>query len=199
MGATDHDNHQTQNPRAGRPCHAGPAQRDAEIFDVVNDCDEVVGQATRAEVHARRLLHRAVHVLVFGADGRVFLQQRSKLKDTSPGLWNSSCSGHLDTGEDYDTATVRELQEEIGLAVTADTRLERLVKLTPCRETGWEFAWVYRARSDGPFTLHPAEVETGAWFTVAEVTRALAERPKDFSRAFAYLWPKALTALTKLA
>ena len=171
------------------------AQRDDEIFDVVNDRDEVVGQATRAEVHKRRLLHRAVHVLVFGADGRVFLQQRSRLKDTSPGLWNSSCSGHLDAGEDYDAAAVRELGEEIGLKVTAATRLTRLLKLAPCRETGWEFAWVYRARGDGPFTLHPAEVERGEWRTVDEVTRALAERPGEFSRAFAFLWPKALAAM----
>jgi isopentenyl-diphosphate delta-isomerase len=178
---------------------SGEAQRADEIFDVVNDRDEPITRATRAEVHARRLLHRAVHVLVFGVDGRVFLQQRSKLKDTSPGLWNSSCSGHLDAGEDYDAAAVRELREEIGLAVTPATRLERLVKLTPCRETGWEFAWIYRARGEGPFTLHRAEVEAGAWLTPAEVTRALVERRKDFSRAFTYLWPRALGALAKLA
>ncbi len=177
-------NHPGQNPQA--------AQRDDEVFDVVNEHDEPVARATRAEVHARRLWHRAVHVLVFGTDGRVYLQQRSKLKDTSPGLWNSSCSGHLDAGEDYDVAAARELGEEIGLAVTPATRLARLLKLTPCRQTGWEFAWVYEAWSDGPFTLHPVEVERGEWFTVAEVTRALAERPGDFSRTFTFLWPQAL-------
>ena len=171
------------------------AQRDDEIFDVVNDRDEPVARATRGEVHARKLLHRAVHVLVFGADGRVFLQQRSKLKDTSPGLWNSSCSGHLDAGEDYDVAAVRELGEEIGLTVTAATQLERLVKLSPSRETGWEFAWIYQAQDNGPFTLHPAEVEAGAWFSVEEVTRALVERPKNYSRTFRYLWPRALAAI----
>ena len=38
------------------------AQRPDEIFDVVNERDEVIGQRTRREVHALKLLHRAVHV-----------------------------------------------------------------------------------------------------------------------------------------
>ena len=41
------------------------ATQSEEWFDVVNARDEVVGRATRREVHARGLLHRAVHVLVF--------------------------------------------------------------------------------------------------------------------------------------
>ena len=44
-----------------------------EIFDVVNERDEVIGQKPRSEVHARGLLHRAVHVLVFNARGEIFL------------------------------------------------------------------------------------------------------------------------------
>ena len=41
-----------------------------EIFDVVNERDEVIGRAPRSEVHARGLLHRATHVLVFNSRGR---------------------------------------------------------------------------------------------------------------------------------
>ena len=41
-----------------------PAQSPDEIFDVVDENDRVVGRATRAEVHRRRLLHRAVHIVV---------------------------------------------------------------------------------------------------------------------------------------
>src|SRR5450432_650127 len=84
-----------------------------EWFDVVNARDEVIGRELRRNVHARGLWHRAVHVLVFDGAGHVFLQKRSMLKDLSPGLWDSSCSGHVDSGEDYDLAAVRELGEEI--------------------------------------------------------------------------------------
>ncbi|MCX6894637.1 MAG: NUDIX domain-containing protein, partial [Verrucomicrobia bacterium] len=98
-----------------------------EIFDIVNERDEVVGQAPRREVHARGLWHRAIHVLVFNARGEVFLQKRSLLKDTAKGLWDSSSSGHLDTGEDYDACAVRELREEIGLAM--EKTPQRLFKI----------------------------------------------------------------------
>jgi len=157
-----------------------------EIFDVVNDRDEVVGFERRSEVHRLGLNHRAVHVLVFNARGEVFLQKRSMTKDTFPGTWDSSASGHLDRGEDYDTCVVRELREEIGLVRQAPP--ERLFKIDACVETGREFVWVYRCRAEGPFTLHPEEIERGDWFAPAAVTRWIQEKPAEFARAFVLIW-----------
>ncbi|MCU0750932.1 MAG: 16S rRNA (adenine(1518)-N(6)/adenine(1519)-N(6))-dimethyltransferase RsmA, partial [Akkermansiaceae bacterium] len=76
-------------------------QKDDEIFDVVDENDQVIAQERRADVHARDLRHRAVHVFVSNKYGEIFLQKRSRLKDKHPGVWDSSASGHLDTGEDY--------------------------------------------------------------------------------------------------
>lgn len=159
-----------------------------EIFDVVNERDEVIGQAPRQEVHARGLWHRAVHVLVFNARGEVFLQKRSQLKDTAKGKWDSSSSGHVDAGEDYDTCAVRELREEIGLHAARPP--QRVFKIDACPETGWEFCWTYRYESEGPFTLNPEEIETGGWYAPAEVTRWVAEKPKEFARAFVLIWQR---------
>ncbi len=162
-----------------------------EIFDVVNERDEVIGQAPRREVHARKLWHRAVHVLVFNSRGEVFLQKRSRLKDTAAGLWDSSSSGHLDSGEDYDDCAVRELREEIGLtAAMASQPLKRLFKIGACAETGWEFCWVYHCRSEGPFQLHPDEIETGDWFAPGKISSWVAERPQDFASAFRLVWKR---------
>jgi isopentenyldiphosphate isomerase len=163
-----------------------------EIFDIVNGRDEVVDRKSRREVHARGLLHRAVHVLVFNARGQVFLQKRSMSKDTSPGLWDSSASGHLDSGEDYDYCAMRELREEIGLVIKQSP--ERLFKIAAGVETGQEFVWVYRLENEGPFTLHPDEIERGGWFAAANVTRWVAERPEDFASAFRLIWGMAVNA-----
>jgi isopentenyl-diphosphate delta-isomerase len=159
-----------------------------EIFDIVNEADEVIGSASRAVVHRDRLRHRAVHVFVFNAKGEVFLQKRSMTKDSAPGKWDSSASGHLDSGEDYDHCAVRELNEELGLILSSEP--ERLFKLPSCAATGEEFVWVYRCRAEGPFTLHPEEIESGAWFPTNEVSALVRDRPGDFARSFCLVWER---------
>jgi isopentenyl-diphosphate delta-isomerase type 1 len=159
-----------------------------EIFDVVNERDEVIGQQERSEVHRQGLMHRSVHVLVFNAAGQVFLQKRSMTKDRQPGLWDSSASGHVDAGEDYDACAVRELREEIGLQLSATP--QRLFKFAACAETDQEHVWVYQCEAEGPFRLHPEEIERGGWFASAEVTRWMAERPGEFASALLLIWAK---------
>lgn len=159
-----------------------------DIFDVVNERDEVVGSKPRSEVHRLGLLHRAVHVLVYNSRGEVFLQKRSMKKDRQPGVWDSSASGHVDSGEDYDTTAVREVREEIGLRLANIP--ERLFKIDACEETDQEFVWVYRCENEGPFELHPDEIDEGGWFSPEHVSRWIAEKPGEFATALVFIWGK---------
>jgi isopentenyl-diphosphate delta-isomerase type 1 len=157
-----------------------------EWFDVVDREDRVVGRAPRAEVHARGLLHRAVHLWVVNEAGQVFLQKRSRWKDSSPGLWDSSASGHLDVGEDYAAAVVREAYEELGLVLAQ--RPEELLRMAACEATGEEFVRVYHARAEGPFSLPPAEIERGEWFLPGEIDAWMDRAPDAFAPSFVHLW-----------
>jgi isopentenyl-diphosphate delta-isomerase type 1 len=158
----------------------------AEIFDVVNDNDQVIGQKPRSEVHRLGLKHRAVHILIFNSRGQIFLQKRSQSKDTFPGVWDSSASGHLDTGETYDVSAMREVAEELGIVLPAIPTF--LFKITACKETGWEFVNVYKTIHEGPFRLHPQEIERGDWFTPSQVSRWIQEKPSDFASGFMFIW-----------
>jgi len=159
-----------------------------DIFDVVNERDEVIGRKPRSEVHRLGLLHRAVHVLVFNSRGQIFLQKRSMKKDRQPGVWDSSASGHVDSGEEYDTTAVREVWEEIGLRLNQAPK--RLFKIPACVETDQEFVWVYRCESEGPFKLHPDEIDEGGWFETEAVSRWMAKKPQEFASALLFIWPK---------
>jgi isopentenyl-diphosphate delta-isomerase type 1 len=161
-----------------------------EIFDIVDEHDRVVGQLSRGEVHRLGLMHRAVHVFVFNAAGQVFLQKRSLSKDRQPGLWDTSSSGHVDAGEDYDTCARREVREELG--VTLENVPEKLFKLPASIETDWEHVWVYRTQWDGPMVLHPDEIDGGEWLAPEELTRRLQAHPENFATALLVIWPRLL-------
>lgn len=161
-----------------------------EIFDVVNERDEVIDHKPRSEVHRLGLMHRAVHVLVFNARGDVFLQKRSMSKDRQPGLWDSSASGHLDRGESYDACAVREVREELGLTLPETPQC--LFKLAASPETDQEHVWIYRCHAEGPFTLHPEEIERGGWFSQEQVTRWMRDNPSEFASALLVIWPRVL-------
>ncbi len=146
--------------------------------------------APRGEVHANNLWHRAVHILLFNEAGELFLQKRSRSKDRHPLVWDSSAAGHVDAGEEYDTAAARELQEELGVSA----ELERVAKLPASERTGQEFIWVYRGRHNGPFRLEPREIELGEFFPADLVTAWAKARPQEFAPGFLECW-KAVSGL----
>jgi len=159
--------------------------KEEELFDLVDELDRPVGRAPRREVHARGLRHRAIHVFIFDRRGRLFLQKRSALKDMSPLTWDSSCSGHVDAGEDYDQACVRELGEELGLTGVLP---QRWLRVEACAETGNEFVWLYRLEHEGPFVLQPEEIEEGQWYVPAQLNQEISDQPGKFAPAFRYIW-----------
>jgi 16S rRNA (adenine1518-N6/adenine1519-N6)-dimethyltransferase len=160
-------------------------QEAGELFDVVNPLDQVIGTATRTDVHANNLLHRAVHVLVFNKRGDLLLQQRSRLKDVHPGLWDSSVAGHLNAGEDYTAAASRELNEEMGIRGVIPAEI---AAISAAQATGWEHVRVYQVRYDGPLHFPCAEVEAALWLPMDELKAWIAARPADFASGFLACW-----------
>ncbi|MDE0310094.1 MAG: NUDIX domain-containing protein [Acidiferrobacterales bacterium] len=157
-----------------------------EIFDVVNSRDMVIDRLPRSQVHARNLLHRSVHALVFDADQRVFLQLRTDDRDCDPGLWDSSVGGHLQAGEDYDNAIVREAKEELGIVL--ESTPPRLFKLSASEDTAYEFCWVYQVFDDGPFQLDSNEAADGRWFTAQEISDWITNAPQTITSSFRLIW-----------
>lgn len=139
-----------------------------EIFDIVNENDQVIGQAKRSEVHKNRnLIHRSIGVVVFNGNGEVFLQQRSAGKDTDPFKWTISCSGHVNKGSTYEESAHRELTEELGV----DLPLIPVTKYIYSDSVETEMAFIYKAFSEGPFNLNKAEILTGKFFSHERLIR----------------------------
>ena len=159
-----------------------------ELLDVVDENDEVIAVKTRGEIHARGLMHRAVHILVFNGRGEVFLQKRSLSKDEQPGKWDSSAAGHVDSGEDYLACAQREIDEELGIA--PERPMQALFKLPASVLTGNEHCMVYRYSHDGPLVLHPDEIDDGRWVNPAALDQRVADADPGLTEAVRLIWKR---------
>ena len=162
--------------------------RRSEVFDIVDAMDCVVGEASRAKVHDQNLRHRAVHVFIQTHSESWILQKRSAQKDLEPMLWTSSCSGHVDKGEDYLESAVRECKEELGL-VLARSELKEVFRCSPCKETGNEFVRVYQARASGQVTPCPEEIIGTVELSLHEMELELASKPQYYASSLRHLFP----------
>jgi isopentenyldiphosphate isomerase len=124
---------------------------------VVDERGEPIGTATRGACHAdASLVHLSVHVIVL-AHGGVLWQLRGPYKDSAPSTWDHACSGHVSAGESVREAAVRELAEEVGIAVARDD-LEELTRIRCALDRETELTTVFRVRHPGPYRLAPPEL-----------------------------------------
>ncbi len=173
------------------------AQDPDEIFDVVDENDRVVATDTRANVHAKKLFHRAVHIFVFRDNGDILVQQRSFEKDTCPGLFSTSCAGHVDSGESYEAAAARELREELGIALPA-TDLVPLFSQRPSAENGNEFVRGYAVKNfTGEITPNPAEIIRMVAFSPQQLQEEIEKNPEKFAPSFIFAWQDFLATEAK--
>ena len=155
-----------------------------ELLELTDEHGRAVGTASRSECHADpSLVHRAVHVLVFDSSGRLFLQKRSRRKSSAPGKWDSSVGGHSSPGEPPEETAKRESAEELGVELG---RIERAFDLVWRGRGETEYVHTFLARHDGPFELHPGEIETGRFWNLSEIASALGTG--EFTNSFEVEW-----------
>ena len=158
-----------------------------EYFDKVDQNDNVVGKISREEAHELNLMHRAVHVFIKGQNGKWLLQKRSVKKDLDPLLLTTSCSGHVDSGESYADAAVRECKEELGLTISSQD-LTEILRCSPCRETGMEFVRVYLIkRIFKKITPSSDEIDQIVYFGYDELIHKSETESAKFSGSFLHI------------
>lgn len=147
-----------------------------EILDVVNDEDEVIGSAVKQQIYAEKLCHRIVHVLVFNENNELALQLRGPSVSYLPLHWSTSVGGHVDTGESYETAALREMQEELGIQVPVFEFKKYQFELP---DSGLKkFLGVFRATYSGKMNPGEREVADVVWKSLDEVQQMIVSGEK---------------------
>jgi len=145
--------------------------RATALSDLVDDEDRVLGSCLRDLCHGDpSRIHRAVHVLIFNRRGDVLLQKRAEDKQIQPGRWDSSVGGHLEAGEGYREAAMREMEEELCVSGVPLTFLYRS-RIRNAVES--ENVETFLAHHDGPFVFPRSEISTVRFWSADEVDETL--------------------------
>ncbi|MEV0775453.1 NUDIX domain-containing protein [Streptomyces sp. NPDC050433] len=150
-----------------------------EILDIVDENDNVVGQAPRGEAYAKGLRHRCVFILARDADDRVFVHRRTATKLAFPSHHDMFVGGVVGTGETYDEAARREAAEELG--VPDLPRPVPLLSFLYESEDGSLSWWshVYEVRCVLPVAPQADEIDWHTFLTEEELERRLARSADD--------------------
>lgn len=159
-----------------------------ELLDVVDDHDNVVGVATRQEIHDQGLQHRAIHLLIATENNEFLLQKRAMDRPTYPGRWDSSASGHVVSGATYEEALRREAEEELGLENLLP--IAPALQIEPMRETGYEWIRFFAMRVTHAPKVKPqaTEIEEFRWWKEEELLHALVNHEDLFTPSFRILF-----------
>lgn len=137
-----------------------------ELFAVVDTNDKLIGYRTRFECHHNKnLIHRVIAVALFNDQGQILLQKRSKYKDTNPGLYTLSVSGHVDKDETYEETAQRELFEELGI----HSPLKMKKKFIAPTDIETEMVCIFEAFYNGSFSPNKKEIDEVKFVTIEQL------------------------------
>ncbi|MEV5751561.1 NUDIX domain-containing protein [Actinoallomurus sp. NPDC052308] len=137
------------------------------LRDVINEDDEIIGQADNCEIEEKGLLSRVAFVVIINSKDELLLQQRSAGKKAYPLYWSGAAAGHVNSGESYEEAASRELGEELGIQAP----LRYLGKYLSVEDR--EMVATFLAYHDGPYEIERREIEKIDFFTIDRLRREM--------------------------
>lgn len=165
-----------------------------EIFDIVDEKGIPTGNTIeRSEAHQKGIRHRTAHIWVVRKTEdtvQLLLQKRTQNKDSFPGCYDTSSSGHILASDEPIESARRELYEELGISVEAEDLVfagcfsinyEKEFHGKPFRDNEVAFVYIYSKPIEiSELVLQKEEVESVEWFDMDYVQSVLEPRDARF-------------------
>ncbi|MGB5246355.1 MAG: isopentenyl-diphosphate Delta-isomerase [Woeseia sp.] len=165
---------------------------DSEELILVDRDDNEVGHLSKAQCHdGDGILHRAFSVFLFNDKGELLLQQRAGSKRLWPLFWSNSCCSHPRRGESMGEATVRRVQQELGIEVTVEF-VYKFSYQARFAELGseHELCWVFLGRSSEKAQPNSNEIAALRYMDTAALSAELAANSDVFTPWFKLEWQR---------
>ena len=153
-----------------------------EKIILVNKDNKEVGMEEKIKAHKEGLLHRAFSIFVFNSKGELLLQQRSKSKYHSGGLWSNTVCSHPRVGESYELAIHRRVIEEMGFDCELKKVLEFIYRVD--LENGLienEHDTIFVGEYNGRVAPNLEEVMNYKWISLSLLRKDIKKNPSNYS------------------
>jgi isopentenyldiphosphate isomerase len=152
-----------------------------ELIDIVNEKNEVIGQAKRGDAHKKGLLHRTAVIFLFNSKGELLVQKRSQKKNDSPGKFDYSAAGHVQAGESHESGAKSELKEELGLECKLKEEFTEFQEFKKQEKHMRHLAKIYSCVYDGKINFNPEEIDSVQFIKPKELLIAMKKEPEKFA------------------
>jgi isopentenyl-diphosphate Delta-isomerase len=158
-----------------------------EIIDIVDSNNNVIGKEWKSIAHKKGLPHRATHIWIYNSRGEILIQKRAKEKTFFADLWDFSAAGHIPSGETPEEASIREINEELGIEICLDDLkfIEiRNHKFKRGNEENIEFNYIYLVKWEGDFSdvkIQKLEIQEAKLVNANELRNNFLEHPDKYT------------------
>ncbi len=167
----------------------------SELLTEVDNRNQVIGPITRSLAHhGGGKFYRTIYILAKDHTGKILIQKRSASKDLYPNCMDLSVGGHVNFGESYLEAAVRELKEELGI-IAPPSNLKFIKEVLVTLPTSNEFFKVfeYSLKPTDHLNLSTEEISSISWMTDTEIRQSIQSDPQNWYprpiQVFASIYP----------
>ncbi|MEM2121936.1 MAG: NUDIX domain-containing protein [Candidatus Woesearchaeota archaeon] len=154
---------------------------------LVDNNDKVIKAANWEEIYNKKnkFFTRVIHVWIFYKN-KMLIQKRSNNLRLYPGFYESSASGHVDFGESYSRAALRELKEELGIK----TKIYPIMKLKVKRLKNMCMLFIgFIGENDKKkIRINKEEIQSIKFCTIKEIKKLI--KNKRFTPSFEELFKR---------
>lgn len=158
-----------------------------EIIDSVDPSGKILGQTTRKQAYRQGILHSAVNILIFNSNNQIYIQQRSRNKSVFPLCWDISAAEHLKNGEDFLSAVIRGLKEELSIEGIKPELIRKkhvqksIFERDRIKLREYELVELYSVTYDGKISINHQEVEKGKFVSLKQLQKMLSDKNVYFT------------------
>ena len=156
---------------------------------------------------------RSVRMMLMTSNGRIYMQKRSRIKSTNPGLLDKTVGGHVSAGHSDELTVVKECAEELGIpaavldkksftkispesfqVIAVVNKVETISDFISRREIGNDkfieqpyIAEMYLGYYDGPIRFVDGESCGIESFSMSELEQEMENHPSLFTQDALYM------------